>query len=96
MSALRKSAKGEVCTLQLPGVCLHLHGQDPQRETTVLAHLRDHTGLALKPSDSQAIYACHACHDVLDGRMKGHIRAEIISAALVRTHTRMLFKGLRP
>ena len=97
-SKARRGARGEVCTLRLAG-CLHVWGGDPERETTVLAHLRNRdgiTGLALKPDDlNQAVYACHYCHDVLDGRQRGDVRESDIEIALKRTHRRMEFKGER-
>jgi len=63
---LRESARGETCTMRLAGICTH----DP--ETVVLCHLRDlaPSGMGTKPSDLHAVYACHACHDVIDGRRK--------------------------
>lgn len=65
-SALRNAARGERCTLRL-SVCNH----DP--ETTVLAHLRffGWAGIAQKPSDLLAVFACSACHDAIDRRIGG-------------------------
>ena len=63
---IRDSARGQLCTIEIPGVCNH----DPQ--TTVLAHYQapGHGGMGTKPDDSSAVYACSSCHDVLDGRVK--------------------------
>ena len=60
---LRQSARGQPCTLRLP-CCNH----DP--ETTVLAHLRyfGWAGVAEKPHDLLAVYACGACHAAMDSR----------------------------
>lgn len=60
---LRKAAKGQPCTLRLP-CCNH------NDETTVLAHLRffGWAGIAQKPDDMLAVFACSACHDALDRR----------------------------
>lgn len=60
---LRASAKGEHCTLQLP-CCNH------NADTTVLAHLRffGWAGVAEKPDDYLAVFACSACHDAIDRR----------------------------
>lgn len=60
---LRESARGRPCTLQLPGC-------DGGGETTVLAHLRMYgtAGVAGKPPDLLAVFACAKCHDALDGR----------------------------
>ena len=61
---IRDSARGQPCTIEIPGVCNH----DPQ--TTVLAHYQPpgHGGMGTKPDDSSAAYACSSCHDQLDGR----------------------------
>lgn len=97
MTPIRRSAKGEACTLMIPGVCNH----DPA--TTVLCHsnaLADGKGLGLKAPDTAACYGCSACHDVLDGRRAlPHwiTRNELMAgfaAAVVRTHQRLREKGL--
>jgi hypothetical protein len=65
MTPIRRSAKGEACTLMIPGVCTG------DTTTTVLCHsnrLADGKGLGLKAPDTEACYGCSACHDVLDGR----------------------------
>jgi len=63
MSKLRKSAKGQTCTLQIAGVC----NRNP--ETTVLAHLpSEWGGMGKKSPDFCAAFACSSCHDQLDGR----------------------------
>lgn len=61
---LRRLARGKDCMLRVPGVCIH----DP--ETTVLAHIRRGgvAGVGQKPADLIAVWACAACHDVIDGR----------------------------
>ena len=61
--AWRNSAKGKDCTLRLD--CCN---RNP--ETTVLAHIRRFGwgGMASKPADFLALYACSDCHDVLDSR----------------------------
>jgi hypothetical protein len=64
---LRDSARGMECTLRLPGIC------QGGTETTVLAHLHSGIGLkgtGMKVPDWWAVFACHACHDVLDRRRK--------------------------
>lgn len=65
MTPIRRSAKGEACTLMIPGVCTN------DTSTTVLCHsnrLADGKGMGLKAPDTEACYGCCACHDVLDGR----------------------------
>ena len=66
-SKIRQSAKGEDCTINLPGVCNH------NPETTVWAHSNksEHgKGMGLKANDEYGAYACYACHAVYDGQMK--------------------------
>ena len=60
---MRQAARGERCTLRL-GCCNH------NPETTVLAHIRmfGWAGMAEKPKDYLAVFACSACHDALDRR----------------------------
>ena len=60
---LRNAARGERCTLRL-SCC------NGDTETTVLAHLRffGWAGVAQKPSDTLAVFACSACHDEIDRR----------------------------
>lgn len=61
---LRDSARGESCSLRIPGIC------NGNRETTVLAHLNSNRkGTGNKSPDIFAVYACSSCHDWLDGRI---------------------------
>jgi hypothetical protein len=65
MTPIRRSARGESCTLLIPGICTG------DTSTTVLCHsnrLEDGKGMGLKAPDTEACYGCSACHDVLDGR----------------------------
>lgn len=66
MTNLRKEAKGKPCMVRIPGICTG-GGED-----TVLAHYRlaGYCGTGLKPSDMMGAWACHACHDAVDGRNK--------------------------
>ncbi|GKX50589.1 DUF1364 domain-containing protein [Budvicia aquatica] len=62
-SKLRNSAKGQLCTLQIPGICNH------NPETVVLCHLpSENHGMGYKSDDFWAVYGCSSCHDVIDGR----------------------------
>ncbi len=54
------SAKGENCTLRIPGVCNH------NPETTIPAHLNG-AGMAKKSDDTLISYCCSQCHTWLDG-----------------------------
>ena len=59
----RQNARGKQCALRLP--CCRW-----DTETTVLCHLRmfGAAGMAEKPDDWFAVFACQHCHDALDGR----------------------------
>ena len=63
---LRKLAQGQPCMIRVPGCC----NRNP--ETTVLAHYRmaDLCGVGMKPPDWCGAWACSACHDAVDGRVK--------------------------
>ncbi|WP_261095129.1 DUF1364 domain-containing protein [Serratia quinivorans] len=62
--ALRDSARGQSCTLQIPGIC------NGNPETTVLCHLPSQThGMGYKGDDFWAVFGCSDCHDVIDGRV---------------------------
>jgi hypothetical protein len=94
MTKLRDSARDEVCTLRIEGVC----NRDPA--TTVLCHIRDfsHGGMGLKPSDSAGVFGCSRCHDALDRRVRNELferdRNWYIARALIDTHARMIEKGV--
>ena len=66
MPDLRKAARGRECQVRIPGVC------NFNPETTVLAHYRlaGTCGTAIKPDDTQAAWACSACHDEVDRRTR--------------------------
>lgn len=90
---LRNSARGQECTLRLPGICCG----DPA--TTVLAHLPfGGRGISRKAGDTHAVYSCAACHDHLDGRTKARISREELYECCLRglaeTHQRMVDEGL--
>lgn len=59
----RESARGQNCTLRLD--CCN-----GDETTVVLCHIRKFGwgGMASKPHDFLAVYACSACHDVMDSR----------------------------
>lgn len=90
---IRKSAMGEECTLMIPGVC------NANPETTVLCHLDvlSESGMGFKCSDLSAAYGCSACHDEMDGRTNVLDEDEwhyLAGRAIVRTHIRMIEKGV--
>ncbi len=99
MTPIRRAARGQDCTLRIPGVC----NGDP--ETTVLCHsnaLADGKGMGLKTPDTAACFGCSSCHDVLDGRRPrpGWLTLLLLEAAFVRarseTHDYLRLKGLIP
>ena len=58
-SNLRDFAKGQTCTVRVPGVC------NRDTATVVLAHGRA-GGMGTKTTDIIGVHACSACHDWLD------------------------------
>lgn len=91
--AVRDSARDEECTLQIAGVCNY------NWATTVFAHLPDESkGMSTKADDLSGCYACHACHDELDGRNKARMPPEerewYMRRAMVRTWRRLHDKHL--
>lgn len=97
MTPIRRAARDQDCTLQLPGVCNH----DPA--TTVLCHsnyLADGKGMGLKAPDDKAAFGCHACHAVLDGRVPRPAGFSLLDleaafyAGVLRTHEILRSKGL--
>lgn len=94
MSALTRAARGQGCTVWLPGC--HFD----RAETVVLAHLRlpGFCGVGQKPPDWMGAHACGSCHDLCDGRkrIEGMTRAEIQLAHAVgvfRTLARLIEMG---
>lgn len=85
---LRDSARGQECTLRIPGVC------NFNPETTVLAHIAcGQKGMGLKSPDNMAVFACSCCHDVLDGRAKGDLTDADKLRALAETQGFWLRNG---
>lgn len=64
--AVRASARGERCTLRIPGVC------NDYPETTVFAHYRLFGWMGLgEKVDPLGCYACSACHRLIDLEDRG-------------------------
>lgn len=61
---IRDAAKGEHCTLAIPGTC------NGNPETVVACHLppRGETGMSRKGDDHFVAFGCDACHADMDGR----------------------------
>lgn len=91
--AIRRAAQGELCTVQIAGLCRH----DPA--TTVLAHLPDESGgMGRKSDDISAVFACDICHDCIDGRRpwgeEYDVRDWYMRRAMVRTWRRLVEMGV--
>lgn len=98
MTPIRRAARGEDCTLLIPGVCTN------DTATTVLCHsnrLQDGKGMGLKAPDTAACFGCSACHDVLDGRrqlpgwMTRSQLDHVFDRAVTITHARLREKGIQ-
>lgn len=65
MSAITDLAKGQDCTIRLPG-CRN------ETDTVVAAHFRmaGISGTGIKPPDTCVAWACSDCHSIVDGRVK--------------------------
>jgi hypothetical protein len=72
-----KSARGQSCTLRIPGVC------NSNPETTVLAHVGRH-GSAKRNHDDEAVFACSARHDAIDYRTNLFLAHDETEQALLR------------
>ncbi|EXI61510.1 hypothetical protein MHD_04440 [Mannheimia granulomatis] len=71
---LRKEARGRECQVRVVGVC------NRRADTVVLAHYRMSglNGIGQKPDDVFGAWACSACHDAVDDRIKTvHSRDEL-------------------
>jgi hypothetical protein len=95
--SIRDSARGEDCTVRIPGACNH----DPS--TTVWSHypLNDAgKGMGTKSFDLIGCYCCSGCHDVVDGRAprpSDMTREQVLLAwfkGMVRSLVRLAQKGL--
>lgn len=88
-NAIRQSARGKLCSLRW-------HGCDGGGETTVLAHIRrgSRAGVASKPGDHWAVYACASCHDALDGRRGEPVPDGEVLRALHETQAVLFSEGL--
>lgn len=77
---LRDSARGQPCTVRLPGCT---GGGDD----SVLAHMPGcGRGVGTKTSDINALIACSRCHDAIDRRTRPVLSSEANLAAIIRGH----------
>lgn len=89
------SAKGEDCTVRLPGVC------NFNRDTVVFAHISGvRFGHGIGKKTKLGAYACSSCHDLIDGRvpLPFHITKQAVKMAhyeaVMETLLKMEEKGL--
>ena len=88
---IRNSARGQECQVRIPDVC------NRNNETVILAHVGKGSGMGQKCDDIHATYACSACHDVIDGRVRiGDPRINRLYAydAMIRTQKLLLEQEL--
>ena len=82
---IRNSARDEMCTLQIAGVCNY------DTSTTILAHFPDETkGIGKKSDDISAGFCCSSCHDVIDMRVRNKHFKENEDFYLRRAQTRTI------
>lgn len=75
------SARDQPCTMRVLGICNH----DPA--TTVAAHITlKGRGVAMKPDDTDIVYACSDCHAVMDGHRQSDEYAQNRFFYLLRGH----------
>lgn len=90
-AALLEMARGRQCLLQFPDVC-----RNPDTETTVAAHSNwsDHGKAGARKADEPfSVWACHACHSLLD--QGSHLTAEEKRASFDAAHRRQVQEWAR-
>lgn len=91
MTPIRKAARGQDCTLRIPGVC------NGDRDTTVLAHsnrAEDGKGMGIKARDEEGCFSCASCHTWIDGGYAGHMPRSLVDKYfdLARTESQAILK----
>lgn len=87
--SLRDSARGRDCTLRIEGVC------NFNPETTILAHLPcGQKGTGMKSPDNMAVFACHECHQYIDGPKRWSVSAKDYLRALAETQAAWIESAL--
>lgn len=87
------AARGEVCTLNIEGVCNY------DTDTTVCAHISYGQGGGARTTGPLAVcFACSSCHDAIDGRtdvdMDDCDRDYYLRRAQNRTINRLIYLGV--
>lgn len=92
---VRDLAMGEHCQVRYAPVCRH-----PATEYTVWAHTNTQAhqkGMGYKAHDSEGMFACDRCHDVIDRRMLPAYQVEeLVRGAKQRTVIRLRFLARDP
>ena len=84
-SKIRKSAKGEDCTLRVSPNC-----QDG--EVVVFCHINSPTkGVGRKSIDLFGCYGCYHCHQMLDS---SKVDSDDVLRAMIETQIKLVNKGL--
>ncbi len=90
MSKITESARGEDCTIRIPGIC------NFNPSTTVWCHANGSAagkGIGMKSHDLLGAYGCSACHDAYDRRVQRLTYSrEQIEIAFWQGHARSLVK----
>lgn len=92
--SIKRAARNEQCTLQVPGVC------NGNPETVVACHSSWHEdggGMGMKSEDLFTAFGCSACHDYIDGRTGSASREErrdIFHLGMKRTWKRLIELGV--
>lgn len=89
---IQASARGEECTVRLPGICSH------NPETVVFAHLNGvRFGHGVGKKTKWGAYSCHACHMELD-RQTTILEKDYVKLchyeAVIETLDKLVEKGL--
>lgn len=90
-SRLTRAARGQDCALCLVPHCVN----DP--ETVVLAHMPHiDNGMGTKGPDYWSAFACHVCHDIVDGRVDVGLPAFDVLQAVYKgvQRTQKIFKEM--
>ena len=92
MTPIRRAARGEDCTMRVPGVC----NGDP--DTVVWAHsnrMEDGKGMGIKARDEEGCFACSCCHLWLDGGYAGKVPRSVANQYfdLARTESQGILKA---
>lgn len=85
---ITQSAKGESCTLRIPGAC----NRNP--DTVVFCHAPSpDKGTGSKSDDFWGAYGCSGCHSYMDNRMWNQLSATWFRA-IFETQKKLFKKGI--